>query len=57
MELPRVETREDDLRMCSVAANVLDKEQRTADEGWPPDFGIRLQKWHVMKITQASAVL
>jgi hypothetical protein len=34
MARPRVEDRGDGLQICSVAANILNKQSRTADSGW-----------------------
>jgi hypothetical protein len=34
MARPRVDDRGDGLQICSVAANILNKQSRTADSGW-----------------------
>jgi hypothetical protein len=40
MARPRVADRADGLQICTVAANILNKQSRTADSGWSSSLGV-----------------
>jgi hypothetical protein len=40
MARPRVPVGEDGFQTGRVAANILNKQSRTADSGWPSSFGV-----------------
>jgi hypothetical protein len=40
MALPRVADGGDGLQICKVAANILNKQSRTADKGWSSSLGV-----------------
>jgi hypothetical protein len=40
MARPQVADGGEDLQICRVAANILNKQSRTADKGWPSSLGV-----------------
>jgi hypothetical protein len=40
MARPQVADGGDTLQVCRVAANILDKQSRTADKGWSSSLGV-----------------
>jgi hypothetical protein len=40
MARPQVADREDTLQIWRVATNILNKQSRTADKGWPSTLGV-----------------
>jgi hypothetical protein len=40
MARPQVADGEDGLQICRLTANILNKQSRTADKGWPSSLGV-----------------